>query len=127
MSEILYESEHFSIPLLNLVNQSYARRESLRLRFAFPAVLRDFAGPKAKFQTELFVRDKWSSTGYDLFANGMVEMDARHWIAYLLGTQKPDAYLGQIEALKHKDPEVYFAVTVLWKILTSWVAHLEEY
>lgn len=59
--------------------------------------------------------------------NGLVDEDARHWIAYLLGTQKPEAYLGQIEALKHKDPEVYFAVTVLWKILTSWVAHLEEY
>jgi hypothetical protein len=63
----------------------------------------------------------------DFFNTLLVDEDARHWTAYLLGTQKPDAYVGQIEALKHKDPEVYFAVTVLWKILTSWVAHLEEY
>ena len=33
----------------------------------------------------------------------------------------------EIERLKERDPEVYFAVTVLWKIMTSWIWELEEY
>jgi hypothetical protein len=32
-----------------------------------------------------------------------------------------------IEALAERDPQVYFAVTVLWKIIASWVYDLEEY
>ncbi len=35
--------------------------------------------------------------------------------------------LSEIEQLAASDPEVYFAVTVLWKILASWVYELEEY
>jgi hypothetical protein len=33
----------------------------------------------------------------------------------------------EVEDLARRDPEVYFAVTVLWKILASWVYGLEEY
>jgi hypothetical protein len=36
-------------------------------------------------------------------------------------------YIDQIEELKDKDPQVYFAVTVLWRILSSWVYGLKEY
>ena len=57
----------------------------------------------------------------------LVDDDARRWVAYILGTQEPQAYIGQIEQLGRHDPEVYFAVTVLWKILSSWVYGLEEY
>lgn len=57
----------------------------------------------------------------------MVDGDARRWVAYILGTQNKDAFLAQIEELRRRDPEVYFAVTVLWKILASWVYDLEEY
>lgn len=53
--------------------------------------------------------------------------DTRQWIAYILGMQNPEKYLQDIEVLKHKDPELYFAVTVLWKIITSWINRLEEY
>jgi HEAT repeat protein len=56
----------------------------------------------------------------------LTDDDARHWVAYVIGTQGRDRVLGEIEALAKRDPEVYFAVTVLWKILASWVYELEE-
>lgn len=59
--------------------------------------------------------------------NLLVDEDARHWVAYMLGTQDQRRYVHEIERLKNRDPEVYFAVTVLWKIMTSWVYGLEEY
>jgi HEAT repeats len=57
----------------------------------------------------------------------MVDADARRWVAYILGTQNKDAFVTQIEELRRRDPEVYFAVTVLWKIFASWVYDLEEF
>lgn len=57
----------------------------------------------------------------------MTDENARRWVAYIIGSQKQEAYLDQIEALKQRDPEVYFAVTVLWKIFASWVYELEEF
>lgn len=57
----------------------------------------------------------------------MVDDDARRWVAYIIGTQDKDAFVTQIEELRSRDPEVYFAVTVLWKILASWVYELEEF
>jgi hypothetical protein len=59
--------------------------------------------------------------------NALVDEDARHWVSYILGTQDQQRYIDQIERLKERDSEVYFAVTVLWKIMTSWVYNLEEY
>jgi len=63
----------------------------------------------------------------DDLLSALVDEDARHWVAYILGTQSEEEYIGEIEKLKKRDPEVYFAVTVLWKIMTSWVYDLEEY
>jgi HEAT repeat protein len=57
----------------------------------------------------------------------MVDDDARRWVAYVLGMQDKQRFIGQVEELRRRDPEVYFAVTVLWKILASWVYDLEEY
>jgi len=57
----------------------------------------------------------------------LVDDDARHWVAYILGNQDQRAYTHKIEQLKHRDPEVYFAVTVLWKIMNNWVYNLEMY
>ena len=57
----------------------------------------------------------------------LVDDDARQWIAYVLGTQDQQRHISEIEELKTKDSEVYFAVTVLWKIMTSWIWGLEEY
>lgn len=58
---------------------------------------------------------------------GLINDDARHWVSYMLGTQDQRNYISEIEKLKDRDPEVYFAVTVLWKIMTSWVYDLEAY
>lgn len=57
----------------------------------------------------------------------LVDEDARQWAAYIIGTQEREAMLPDIEALATQDPQVYFAVTVLWKIIASWVYDLEEY
>jgi hypothetical protein len=57
----------------------------------------------------------------------LVDDDARRWVAYIVGTQDQQRYIRKIEALRLKDPEVYFAVTVLWQIMSSWVYGLEEY
>ena len=59
--------------------------------------------------------------------DALVDEDARHWVSYILGTQDQQRYIDQIERLRGRDPEVYFAVTVLWKIMTSWVYNVEEY
>lgn len=63
----------------------------------------------------------------DQLAQALVDDDARRWIAYIVGSQAPQDYVGQIELLKEKDPEVYFAVTVLWQIMNNWIYGLEEY
>jgi hypothetical protein len=57
----------------------------------------------------------------------MSDDEARKWIAWIIGTQDQANYISQIEQLKRKDQEVYFAVTVLWKILSSWIAELDIY
>jgi len=57
----------------------------------------------------------------------LTDKESRQWIAYILGMQNKEDYFNDIEKLKNKDPEVYFAVTVLWKILSSWIYGLEEY
>jgi hypothetical protein len=59
--------------------------------------------------------------------SGLVDDNARRWVAYIIGTQSQEDYISQIEALRSQDPEVYFAVTVLWQIMSSWVYDLEEY
>jgi len=41
--------------------------------------------------------------------------------------QGEEKYIKEIEKLKKKDSEVYFAVTLLWKIMTSWIYELKEY
>lgn len=57
----------------------------------------------------------------------MADDDARRWVSWIVGTQDEAKYINQIEELKKKDGEVYFTVTVLWKILSSWIADLEIY
>ncbi len=57
----------------------------------------------------------------------MVDENARKWIAWIVGTQKEEKFISKMEDLKNKDNEVYFATTVLWKILSSWINGLELY
>jgi len=57
----------------------------------------------------------------------LVDLDARQWIAYIVGSQRQEEFLTQIEQIRETDSELYFAITVLWKIMSSWVYNLEEY
>lgn len=57
----------------------------------------------------------------------MTDNEARKWISWVIGTQNEAMYIDQIEQLKNKDKEMYFAVTVLWKIMSSWIAGLDVY
>jgi len=57
----------------------------------------------------------------------MADDEARKWISWIIGTQREKDFIDQIEELKKKDEEVYFAVTVLWKILSSWIEGLDIY
>jgi hypothetical protein len=53
--------------------------------------------------------------------------DSRQWVSYIVGFQGEARYIEEIEKLRAADPQVYFATTVLWKILTSWIHNLTEY
>ncbi|MGQ9910636.1 MAG: HEAT repeat domain-containing protein [Candidatus Flexifilum sp.] len=53
--------------------------------------------------------------------------DTRRWVSFILGSQRPELYIDQIERLQQIDPEIYFAVTVLWQIMNSWIYNLEMY
>lgn len=57
----------------------------------------------------------------------LTDEDSRQWISYIIGVQGQERYIAEIERLKNQDPQVYFAVTVLWKIMTSWIYNLNEY
>ncbi len=64
----------------------------------------------------------------DVLANTHREsIDARQWTAFLIGSVGQDRIIGNIEQLKADDPEVYFAATLLWKIMSSWVFNLKEF
>lgn len=61
------------------------------------------------------------------FLDNLNSLEARQWISYIIGMQGEEKYISEIERLKNKDPEVYFAVTLLWKITTSRINGLKEY
>lgn len=51
----------------------------------------------------------------------------RRWISYIIGYGKEKFIQDDINAICNTDPEVYFAASVLWQILASWVNNLNEY
>jgi hypothetical protein len=54
-------------------------------------------------------------------------LEKRQWVSYVIGMNGEEKHMKEIEKLKDIDPEVYFAVTLLWKIITSWVCKLKDY
>jgi hypothetical protein len=54
-------------------------------------------------------------------------LDMRQWGAYIIGNSNQNRIINNIESIKRTDPELYFAVTVLWKIASSWIYQLKEY
>lgn len=53
--------------------------------------------------------------------------DLRKWVAYIVGIGKDRFVQPNVESLCTADPEVYFAASVLWQIVSSWVHDLKEY
>jgi len=51
----------------------------------------------------------------------------RRWISYIIGYGKDKFIQADLETICSADPEVYFAASVLWQIMDSWVNNLEEY
>jgi len=51
----------------------------------------------------------------------------RRWMSYIVGYGKEKFVQGDVEAICKADPEVYFAASVLWQIVASWVNDLREY
>ena len=51
----------------------------------------------------------------------------RKWTSYIIGYGKEKFVQGDVEAICKADPEVYFAASMLWQILASWVNDLREY
>ena len=51
----------------------------------------------------------------------------RKWMGYVVGYGKDKFVQRDVEAICKADPEVYFAASVLWQILASWVNDLKEY
>jgi len=67
------------------------------------------------------------SVTLDQLISNLSNMETRRWISYVIGLQGQERYIAEIEKLKNIDPEVYFAATLLWKIVTNWVYGLKEY
>ena len=70
---------------------------------------------------------KSTTLNLDQLISNLKDLDSRHWISFIIGTHGEERYIAEIEKLKKKDPEVYFAVTLLWKLMTSWTHDLKEY
>jgi hypothetical protein len=51
----------------------------------------------------------------------------RKWMSYIVGYGKDKFVQGDVEEICKTDPEVYFAASVLWQIVASWVNDLREY
>lgn len=49
------------------------------------------------------------------------DYDLRQWVAYIVGVREPQPFLPEMEELARRDPEVYFAATMLWKLSASWI------
>jgi len=55
------------------------------------------------------------------------DLDMRQWVAYIIGNAEEERVVKDFEKVKEQDPELYFATTVLWKLLRSWINGLKEY
>jgi len=51
----------------------------------------------------------------------------RRWMSYIIGYGKENFFQGDVDDIFRADPEVYFAASVLWQIVASWINNLREY
>lgn len=57
----------------------------------------------------------------------MNDNNLRKWVSYIIGLGKDKFAESDVEAICYADPEVYFAASVLWQIVASWINDLKEY
>jgi hypothetical protein len=55
------------------------------------------------------------------------DSNLRRWMSYIVGYGKDNFVQADVEAVCRADPEVYFAASVLWQVLASWINNLREY
>jgi hypothetical protein len=84
------------------------------------------AGPTLRPGIAWALGKKGNFSANDLLES-CVDDNSRQWISYILGMRDSKEFVHELEMLKVRDPEVYFAATVLWKIVSSWVYDLKEY
>lgn len=51
----------------------------------------------------------------------------RQWMSYVIGYGKDKFDQNDVNSICQADPQVYFAASVLWQIVASWVNDLREY
>jgi len=51
----------------------------------------------------------------------------RRWVSYIVGHGRDRLAEADVDTICRADPEVYFAASVLWQILASWVDGLTEF
>jgi HEAT repeat protein len=59
--------------------------------------------------------------------NEASDANLRAWISYVIGLDKKKFSEEDLKAICSKDPEVYFAASVLWQIVQSWINQIMEY
>lgn len=58
---------------------------------------------------------------------GNADENLRKWMSYIIGYGKENFVQADVEAICSADPQVYFAASVLWQIVASWIHDLKEY
>jgi len=58
---------------------------------------------------------------------GGADDNLRRWVSYIVGYGKDKFVQTHVEAICKADPKVYFAASVLWQVLASWVNEVTEY
>lgn len=62
-----------------------------------------------------------------LLPDDITDTNMRYWASYIIGFGKDQFIEEEIKNLCNMDPEIHFAASVLWQILSSWIYELEEY
>ena len=55
------------------------------------------------------------------------DVNLRAWVSYVIGLERDKFDQKDLDAICSKDPEVYFATSVLWQIVQSWINQIMEY
>jgi hypothetical protein len=51
----------------------------------------------------------------------------RQWASYVIGHGRDRFEEAELKSICESDPQVYFAASVLWQIVQSWINEITEY